>query len=409
MIFEFGFYSSILLIFFVHMLVYSILLFVKHKKEGWQAPLWLGVFLLLAILYITPWMVGFAGWYGNQPYRDILFYTPFQHLFLIGPVVYFYTQSLLNPAFSFTRKQCIHIIPAILYAMYCIVMVVYDKLIVHEYYFLKSQQDPDFDLWYQLLGFISMIVYFVISIKYYIKYKKIISQVLSNAADFSFTWIKKFLIAFLAILITRFVYSTLEIYFKMDYGDTWWYFLAFSIICYYIAIAGYANTIHAKVFFKTNFLLPDNVIYLLPNRTETNIENATEAYIDIPDETAVPNQQTEDINYTEWKQKITLLFTKEKLFEEPELSLVDMARKTNTNVSLLSKIINKGFGVNFNDLVNTHRVKAIMELLHNGEHKKQTLLSIAYECGFNSKTTFNRAFKKYAGVSPQEFIKRLEN
>jgi hypothetical protein len=42
---------------------------------------WLSIFLLLCVLYISPWMLGFAGWYDNQPYRDILFYIPFQQLY----------------------------------------------------------------------------------------------------------------------------------------------------------------------------------------------------------------------------------------------------------------------------------------------------------------------------------------
>ncbi|MEN9570864.1 MAG: hypothetical protein RL172_2095, partial [Bacteroidota bacterium] len=87
--FEFGFYSSLLLIFFVHGFVYALLLYRKALKNASTADKWLSLFLILCILYITPWMVGFGGWYDNQPYRDILFYVPFQHLFLIGPVTFF--------------------------------------------------------------------------------------------------------------------------------------------------------------------------------------------------------------------------------------------------------------------------------------------------------------------------------
>jgi AraC-like DNA-binding protein len=43
----------------------------------------------------------------------------------------------------------------------------------------------------------------------------------------------------------------------------------------------------------------------------------------------------------------------------------------------------------------------------NGEHKKSTLLGIAYDCGFNSKATFNRAFKKNTGKTPKEFLESI--
>jgi hypothetical protein len=49
-------------------------------------------------------MLGFAGWYDNQPYRDILFFTPFQHVLFIKPTIYWYTQSLLNADFRFSKK-----------------------------------------------------------------------------------------------------------------------------------------------------------------------------------------------------------------------------------------------------------------------------------------------------------------
>ena len=148
--FHFNRYSGLLLIFFVHGLVYAFLLLRKGIKNETVHDKWLAFFLLLCSLYICPWMLGFAGWFASQPYRDILFYTPFQHLFLIGPCIFFYVKCVFNPQFTFAKKDWLHFLPALFYLCFCIVMVVYDKLIVHEYYFLKSQRDPDFDNWYQI-------------------------------------------------------------------------------------------------------------------------------------------------------------------------------------------------------------------------------------------------------------------
>ena len=101
MLFDFGLQSSLLLVFFIHGLVYAFLLYRKGRVNETRADQWLGLFLLLCVLYISPWMLGFGGWYDNQPYRDILFYVPFQQLYFIGPVIFFYVQSLLNPSFRF--------------------------------------------------------------------------------------------------------------------------------------------------------------------------------------------------------------------------------------------------------------------------------------------------------------------
>lgn len=129
MLFEFGLQSSLLLVFFIHGLVYAFLLYRKGKVNETRADQWLSLFLLLCVLYISPWMLGFGGWYDNQPYRDILFYVPFQQLYFIGPVIFFYVQSLLNPSFRFGKKECWHLLPGILYLLFSIVMVVTDKLV----------------------------------------------------------------------------------------------------------------------------------------------------------------------------------------------------------------------------------------------------------------------------------------
>jgi AraC-like DNA-binding protein len=63
--------------------------------------------------------------------------------------------------------------------------------------------------------------------------------------------------------------------------------------------------------------------------------------------------------------------------------------------------------MNFNDYINHHRVESVKKAFTNGEHKTTTLLGIAYDCGFNSKATFNRAFKKNTGLSPKEYIAKL--
>jgi AraC-like DNA-binding protein len=62
--------------------------------------------------------------------------------------------------------------------------------------------------------------------------------------------------------------------------------------------------------------------------------------------------------------------------------------------------------MNFNDFVNQHRIEALLQKIAEGEHSIQTLISIALECGFNSKSTFNRAFKRATSLSPKEYIEK---
>jgi AraC-like DNA-binding protein len=402
MLFEFSFYSSLLLIFFVHGLVYAILLLRKAVVNEAVSDKWLSIFLLLCILYIAPWMLGFGGWYDRQPYRDILFYVPFHHLFFIGPVIFFYVQSLLNPSFKFGKREWLHLIPGILYLLYSTVIVVTDKLILHKYYFLDDGADRDFDTWYQLSGYVSMILYFIASIRYYNLYKKLLVQVMSNADAVLFKWIRNFLIAFLIILIVRLILFLLAFSYNLRYWDTWWYFFAFSIAFYYIAVTGYANSVQTKMPFSTDLFTAKPALLLhYPVLNDNNFEEAELVEID----TSV-NEKPDDAFVREWKEKILQVVVAEKAFADPELSLTDLAKKLNTNISILSKAINKSFGMNFNDFINYYRVQAIIEKLKAGEQKTQTLLGIAFDCGFNSKATFNRAFKKVTSVSPKEWLSK---
>lgn len=93
----------------------------------------------------------------------------------------------------------------------------------------------------------------------------------------------------------------------------------------------------------------------------------------------------------------------EKLYLNPDLSLPDLAKHLQTNASVLSAVINTAYGKNFNDFINTYRVEAVKTMLKSPEAQLYSLLGIGLECGFNSKSTFNRAFKKATGKSPGEY------
>ena len=401
MLFQFGFYSSLLLISFSQGMIYSVLLLVKAIRTENKSNYWLSLFIFLCSLYIAPWMLGFAGWYDNQPYRDILFYTPFQHLFLVGPIIFFYTQSLLNPSFRFSKKEAIHLLPGFVYTLYIIAIWIYDKFIFGDYYFYQNGMDKDFDFWHQKLGLVSMIVYFVMSIRYYNVYKKLIFQVVSYADSILFKWIKTYLIAFLVMLLLPILFDIVGLFYPetQTYTGSWWFYLFFSIVMYYIAVTGYSNAIHSTIPFEMSFFDKNPVLLVDGNKTAE-----TETVIDIEYENF---EEPISPDIENWKSKIETLIQEEKLFENPELTLTDVAKKLKTNASIISKTINQGFQMNFNDCINNYRIEAVKNRFANGEHKKSTLLGIAYDCGFNSKATFNRAFKKNTGKTPKEYLGQL--
>jgi AraC-like DNA-binding protein len=404
--FDFSFYSSLLLIFFVHGLVYAALLLRKGIRNESRSDKWLSLFLFLCSLFIAPWMLGFAGWYDNQPYRDLLFYIPMQNLYLMGPVIFFYVQSLLNPSFRFGKKDWLHLLPGMLYLLYSLIMFVTDQLILKRYYFLADNMDRDFDYWYQATGLLSMLVYFFISLRYYSLFQKLMLQVVSYADTILFRWVKNFLLAFLMMQVLHIGFEIFSVIFPIlkSYVGSWWFFFCFAVISYYIAITGYSNSIETKVPFKLNLRGYKPLLLLQYSAAETGKNNFIEdvEVIEIAGEQI--GKEEDSSLLAEWKPKIEAMLKNEKAYEAAELSLTQVAKQLKTNPSVISRVINQGFQVNFNDFVNNYRIEAVKEKLLVGEQKTQTLLGIAYDCGFNSKATFNRAFKKATGSSPKEWI-----
>ncbi|WP_400194304.1 helix-turn-helix domain-containing protein [Hymenobacter sp. B81] len=93
-----------------------------------------------------------------------------------------------------------------------------------------------------------------------------------------------------------------------------------------------------------------------------------------------------------------------KPYLNPSLTVHELAAGLQLPPHVLSKIINDGFGQNFFDFVNAHRVDEVKHLMAAPQARQYTLLALALEVGFNSKTAFNRAFKKHTDQTPSEFF-----
>jgi AraC-like DNA-binding protein len=400
MFFAFGLKSSILLIFFLHGIVFFLLLFLKGLQTENKSSLWLSLFTLLCSLYIAPFMFGYAGWYSKAIYRDILFYTPFQQLFLLAPVLYFYFKTLLDKSFNFSKKDYIHFLPATLYLIYSVIVFLTDKVVLREYYFYEDGKDKDFSTWYQIVGLLSLTYYLIQSLKIYNNYKTITYNVVSFADSVMFKWAQRFLIAFLMLITIRILFFIVNPEWD-EFGRKFWYYICFSILFYYVSISGYTNSILSTTFFKDSPLNPGNDLKLKMNG---NIE--MENSLSFPDDNKLLGEKTEILDLTIWKEKIEKLMLIDKMYENPELVISDLSSKLDTHSKKVSQVINQGFNMNFNDFVNHHRTKALISKIEEGEHNIQTLLSLALECGFNSKSTFNRAFKRATSLNPKEYIEK---
>lgn len=110
----------------------------------------------------------------------------------------------------------------------------------------------------------------------------------------------------------------------------------------------------------------------------------------------------------EIRNSLIRYMTEEKPFLNPELKQADVAAVLNFSVHEISQVLNTQIQLNFSDFVNSYRIEEVKERIASGKYTKYTVSAIAEQCGFNSKTTFYRAFKKSMGVSPSEYFKEVQ-
>ena len=109
----------------------------------------------------------------------------------------------------------------------------------------------------------------------------------------------------------------------------------------------------------------------------------------------------------EYRQKLLTLLRTDKPFLNPQVSLSDLSEKLSISSKNLSQVINQRFGKNFFDFINSYRIQEVQQILKDSRDDKMTILEAMYEAGFNSKSSFNTAFKKETGQTPSEFRKNI--
>jgi AraC-like DNA-binding protein len=119
----------------------------------------------------------------------------------------------------------------------------------------------------------------------------------------------------------------------------------------------------------------------------------------------LPNLESQPIDFsdTELTNSLEKLFKEEKLYTDNSITLNILAEKLKTNRTYLSREINKKYQCNFNQLINKYRIKEARKILLTEKYKNYTIEGIAQEVGFNSKSSFNAAFKSYTGITPSYY------
>jgi AraC-like DNA-binding protein len=303
--------------------------------------------------------------------------------YVIGVVIYFYLKCQINVNYRLSRRDLWHFLPVFIYSGLCFINIFQTAK------YGGNWQRPLFydtmSWFYIAYRSIGTCVYWFLSWRLYQKYRLWLPTERSDTEGVKFKWFKNILII-LAIMVfsgialnlfDNFIFTTPR---WIDVGQG--LLVAFGI--YYLSLMGYLQ------------YQPQKLVYVEPtNNADENEETNTSSLL----MSKMPQNEIE-----EWKNKILTLIDQERLYLNPELTLTDFAQRLHTHSKLISAVINEAFEKNFNDFVNEYRVNLFKEKVNDPKLKHLTLLAIAFECGFNSKSTFNRAVKRATGEMPSTFI-----
>lgn len=159
---------------------------------------------------------------------------------------------------------------------------------------------------------------------------------------------------------------------------------------------------------KEEEIQPVNIVVAVPIEQEP-VEQFS-AFDESIDEDDVPKYEKSRLDEEIAKAYATELkdlMEKQKLYKNPELTLPELAKKLNLSTNILSQVINGYCKLNFYTFVNVYRTEAVVEMMKDQFYKDRSILDLAYDAGFKSKTTFNAIFKKHTGLTPSEFRKTL--
>ncbi len=383
---NFNSYSTPLLVLVLQGLIFAILLLMKYKRKGNISDLFLGLILLFTCYNQTCYTLGFMGWYDEFRNTKINYFL-YNIAIVLGPLIFLYVKSITTSNFVFRKKDWWHFALAIAFVCYRLIIFTYDAL---QPGFNETQNgilkiNIDEAIIQPIMGFIEfpfMLLYLAFTLQLFYNYRKRITQYFSNTYKLELNWILSFLILFTLL----FLYNTIQTIIgtfvtDLNYQQRWWLNLFAALITLYVGIKGYfTDTTKLK---KLNFSFSPSLDAIPENTKADKTKSIPDSDIEI----------------------VKSLMENDKAYLNPELNLSDLAKQANMSRAQLSEIINSGFNKNFNDFVNMYRVDAFKNMLKNNKHQQLSLLGIAEECGFNSKATFNRVFKKLTNFSPSEYLK----
>ncbi|MDB4293350.1 AraC family transcriptional regulator [Maribacter sp.] len=356
-------------------LLILLLVLIKHKNNVLPQRLLIVIFSILFFLQFTSY-----GVFHQIRWLQFVSLAFEGVLLLMGPLIYLYIRSLgTNKKIGF-KNSWYYFIPYMLYFSTLTVPVlvsafqkryIFDYLVmVNEYYFIRDFAE---------LAFIG--IYLLLALRWFNQIKSNLKNLFSIIEYKNIKWLGAFLIGLLVLVLVNIMVLFFE---TVDGGSTYLDFITVLSFLLFISYLGYFGMNQSQVF------VPD---YLMENSSA--------------DKSMKKRSYISESEVLEVEEKLKSIFEVDKLYLDDSLTLHKLSISLHTSDKKLSFYLNHHLKVTFYDFVNKYRIQEFKSILQNETKADLSLLGIAYECGFKSKSSFNRVFKKETGLSPSQYRESL--
>jgi AraC-like DNA-binding protein len=382
-----GFYTFVAMKYIFLIAVFNALLFIVFLLQ--KRPRALHDNILTCWLTYLGFFIGIYAFYSHELFTHYkLLSISLISLFLLhGPFLYLYIQTLISNKLQLSWKDLLHLLPFILFNLYILAAslqpVASEKLNIEK---LSGDFNPPFlFLFFLILTAFSGTLYFILTIRLFGKLDIRIFNNYSSLAGIDLKWLRLLVLAFGVVWTILICVTVIHHVFNM-----------FSAV---FCTDGLFVSLSAFVILIGYFGLKQKVIF-----SSEDIETSGESSKPF---TKYAGSRLTESEAQQYSERLAEYMKSSRPYLNPDLTLSQLAGELDISSHFLSQVINEKFGLNFFDFINGYRVEEFKERVSDPGYSNFSLLGIALECGFNSKSAFNRIFKQKTGLTPSQFKKIL--
>ncbi|MEP1791339.1 AraC family transcriptional regulator [Reichenbachiella sp.] len=311
---------------------------------------------------------------------------------LQGPFMFVYILVMIGKHGKFKPIYLLHGIPFLVFTIY----FTFDFYILGSeeklaYYKVLASEGSLAVSISEILNFYLGPIYVVWSLIKLRKHIKNIANNFSYTEEIDLSWIKHILIGLGFVWFVVLMTSFLDV---LSLSEEWGNHLIYLSLTVAVFFLGYFGIKQQAIYVPTPAVAGASKVA----ETEVKAEKPTPA--DRYKHSGLKKEEGE-----EYAKKLLDYMENDRPYLNGKLSLKEVAEYLNISVNHLSQVINEQLGKSFFDFVNEYRVEEVKRLMSESKHEQFTLLAVAYDSGFNSKSSFNSIFKKMTGFTPSEYLR----